>query len=100
MRHVAVKPTQKKQGGTFSDSRIDWVLSNDAALAAFVSYELLDDTGIPTHKPILVRFNWAQLAQNIPAWQRPLKIPLEVEGATADSDRAIMQEVFRRSEED
>eukprot|EP00663_Eupelagonemidae_sp_cell21sb_P002558 gene2558-6142_t len=64
---------QRSSEGT----RIDVILGNAVAGAAVQQVRLLEDTGIPTHRPLVAQVSLARYVQMVPAIHQPIAFPVE-----------------------
>ena len=68
-------PTCAVRPGT-RPRRIDYMLANTVMLSACMDFSLLDDTGLPTHKPLSVLLSLEAFARRALRPRRPLAFPL------------------------
>eukprot|EP00973_Karenia_brevis_P050884 7066896-Karenia_brevis.AAC.1 len=62
----------------YSSSRLDAILCNSVAAQALTSVDLLRDTGIPTHIPVMGSFLWPRYGQEVNCVARPRQFPVDM----------------------
>ena len=73
---------------------------NTRALECFERLQVDDDAGFPTHSPLHLDFSWAHAAQEVPTWDKPSAIPLDIPGRTEEQDEQLMEQVLEASKEE
>ena len=87
-------------------TRVDFLLINRPALAALLKVEQLDGKGsqgepdLCVHRALKFTFAWTSAQQEVPAWRRPRKIPLEIEGRSQQEDEDLAADIKVQTEHD
>ena len=70
------EPTCFQQGSSVG-SRIDYIIANNILAPSFQGLKRLDDTGIPTHRPLLCELDVAVCKQDGVRYRLPRELPMD-----------------------
>eukprot|EP00439_Symbiodinium_sp_Y106_P025616 s5838_g3.t1 len=74
--------------------RLDAIFLSKVAAVTFHAYSVLDDTGIPSHRPVLVRLTLPAVHNVHTQLKRPRRFPPEALVPTPDTDQPFFQSCF------
>ena len=82
--HPTCFPSKRSVG-----TRIDYMLGNSIAAATLGSFELVEDSGIPTHRPLRCKLKMELAQQSGVRFRKPAPIPLDWEMPDKEAEKAM-----------
>ena len=80
-------------------SRIDYLLGNTVALAAFGGCWTEQDAVFPSHRPLRALFDWGRCDQKILQWVRPRQIPHATGNLTGAQEEELATAILESSQQ-